>query len=99
MHGEKGSEIGARNRSQTPLDGPHAVLWQPDLSITDLGTLPGALFKLSVATGINKSGQIVGYSSTAGGFGSPHAVRWEPDGTIIDLGTFPGGTTSRGRRQ
>jgi probable HAF family extracellular repeat protein len=49
-------------------------------AITDLGSLGGS----SVATAINASGQIVGYSYPA--TGSPHAFLWS-NGVMTDLGT------------
>ena len=42
----------------------------------------------SVATAINPSGQVVGYSGTAGG--EAHAFSWTPAGGMIDLGTLGG---------
>jgi probable HAF family extracellular repeat protein len=56
--------------------------------MTDLGTLGGSY---SYAYGINDSGQVVGYSRTAGGL--DHAFMWS-GGTMTDLGTL-GGTYSR----
>ena len=56
--------------------------------MTDLGTLGGTY---SVATGINNSGQIVGYADTASG--QTHAFLYS-GGTMTDLGTLPGGTYS-----
>ena len=55
--------------------------------LTDLGTLSGG--NASTAYGINRRGQIVGYSNTVAG-GPPHAVLWEC-GKLIDLGMLPGG--------
>jgi probable HAF family extracellular repeat protein len=43
--------------------------------------LPGDTY--SAALGINASGQVVGYSTTAGDAG--HAVEWTPGGGITDL--------------
>ena len=45
-----------------------------ELSITDLGTLPGGDFSLSSAQDINSRGQVVGVSTTASG--DFHAVLW-----------------------
>jgi probable HAF family extracellular repeat protein len=53
--------------------------------MTDLGTLGGTT---SSASGINNSGEIVGYATTAAG--ATHATTWE-NGTITDLD--PNGTT------
>ena len=77
------------------LMGAQPVLGQPggarQLSITDLGTLPGGDF--SVAEGINARGQVVGESNTASG--ATHAFLWE-DGRMTDLGTLPGGGEAHG---
>ncbi len=67
----------------------------PSITILDLGTLGGTF---SQAAAINHRGQVVGYSSTAGGgcggsAPSCHAFLWD-HGTMIDLGTL-GGTFSR----
>ena len=74
----------------TPSGPRHPCLWQADGTITDLGTLPGAVDD-GWANGINNSGQIVGCSKAPSG--SYHACLWQ-DGTITDLGTLPGGVLS-----
>src|ERR1700687_4386407 len=56
---------------------------------TNLGTLGGTI---SVANALNVSGQVVGYSTTAGD-AATHAFSWTPGGAMVDLGTL-GGTTS-----
>jgi probable HAF family extracellular repeat protein len=56
--------------------------------MTDLGTLPGD--SSSYATGINASGQVVGYSGTAGG--AQHAFLYS-NGMMTDLGTLGGGSS------
>ena len=55
----------------------------------DLGTLNGGNF--SVATAINPTGKVVGWSSLVGGRadGQLHAFLWE-DGVMTDLGTLGG---------
>src|SRR5215211_3543219 len=69
------------------LVGAHPASAQ--LSITDLGTLPGGdSFDSSTASGINDRGQIVGQSDTPSF--ELHAFLWE-DGKMSDLGTLPGG--------
>jgi probable HAF family extracellular repeat protein len=70
---------------------PHAVLWDRGV-ITDLGTLPGAVYSQSAASAINDGGQIVGYSSSPVDFGNDHAVVWK-DGKITDLGAPPQGAS------
>jgi probable HAF family extracellular repeat protein len=62
--------------SITSSGSQHAFLWQ-DGTMTDLGVLPGATFPSSIASDINNTGQIVGWS---GG----RAVIWE-DGEIRAL--------------
>ncbi|HEV2342738.1 MAG TPA: hypothetical protein VGS97_01485 [Actinocrinis sp.] len=59
--------------------------------MTDLGTLDGAAAS-SNALAINGTGQIVGWSTAAGGTGN-HAFL-DTNGTMIDLGTIDGGTAS-----
>jgi probable HAF family extracellular repeat protein len=59
------------------------------MTIVDLGTLPGGSF--STALDINDRGQVVGVSNNAEG--ANRAVLWD-NGRIVDLGTLPGGTHS-----
>jgi probable HAF family extracellular repeat protein len=68
----------------------HAFLWKPDAGMRDLGTLqpvegsPGQYLGTSEARAINKSGQVVGYSTVAGG--AEHAFLYEPeDDRMYDL--------------
>jgi probable HAF family extracellular repeat protein len=62
-------------------------------TITDLGTLGG---NYSQAFGINASGQVVGYSVTAGSStaGASQDAFLYSGGTMTDLGTLPGGSES-----
>lgn len=61
-------------------------------NVTDLGTLGGSV---SLAYGVNASGQVVGGSTAADG--SPHAFLYTA-GTMQDLGVLPGGGTSAAGR-
>lgn len=65
----------------------HAVLWQNG-KLKVLAKLPGG--NNSVAMGINKHGQVVGWSDSLGS--TKQAVLWE-NGTIKNLGTFDGNAT------
>ncbi len=64
-----------------------AMVWNPDGSVTQLGTLGGAN---SYATGINNSGQVIGHAGTASGY--DHAFL-EAGGAMQDLGTLDGGSS------
>lgn len=57
--------------------------------MTSLGTLPGGM--VSVANGINSSGQIVGYSGANSAQTRAFAYS---NGTMTDIGTLPGGNTA-----
>ncbi len=63
----------------------HAVSWDNNGDITDLGTLPGD--DDSAASAINDLGEIVGTSNGANG---GHAVTWNRTGTISALPDLPG---------
>jgi probable HAF family extracellular repeat protein len=69
-----------------------AVASGAEYTITDLGVLPGAFS--STATGINLSGQVVGFSSPIGG-NPPRAFLYQ-NGRMTDLGTAPGASDSQG---
>jgi probable HAF family extracellular repeat protein len=72
--------VGYYNNAQ-----PHAFLWSQSTGLQDLGTLGGCC---SRATGINNSGQVVGWSFPP--TGSPaHPFVWTAQGGMHDLG-FPG---------
>jgi probable HAF family extracellular repeat protein len=71
----------------------HALKWSARGSITDLGTLLGALGN-SDAYAINNAGRVVGDSQVSLG-GPLHAVEWSADGVITDLGVLPGGSNSQ----
>jgi probable HAF family extracellular repeat protein len=73
----------------------HAVLWRKDGTPINLGNLGGTPSNSSlafVATDINNSGQICGFSDLKGDL-TNHAFFWE-DGVMTDLGTLPGDYSS-----
>ena len=67
----------------------HAFLWESNSGMQDLGTLFGDPF--SVGTGVNDSGEVVGYSANAQNVS--HAFAWTAKTGMIALPT-PAGTTS-----
>jgi probable HAF family extracellular repeat protein len=78
--------------------GPHAVLWDTDGSVTDLGNLGGAV--LNIGLSINNQGQVVGFSSLTdqgSPFNGTHAFRWTRATGMQDLGTLSGDVVSGGQ--
>jgi probable HAF family extracellular repeat protein len=64
----------------------HAVMWERNGAIIDLGLPPGRTVGTTTARGINERGQIVGgYQTSTGEPGSVLALLWSA-GTITDLG-------------
>ena len=79
---------------------PHAVLWEADGSVHDLGNLGGTVNTdlLSIgnaALAINNRGQVAGVSALPGNQ-STHAFLWTKKTGIRDLGTLPGDVNSAG---
>jgi probable HAF family extracellular repeat protein len=74
-----------------PPGGPHAVLWEKDGSVTDLGTLPGGIGN-NVATSINDRGEVVGTALVSDG--SVHAFFWSRQRGMQDLGVPPNDVVS-----
>ena len=68
----------------------HAVIWMKNDTLRDLGTLPGDT--ASEASGINNSGDVVGYSSGPNG---TRAFLWTRKNGMQNLGILPGGTSSK----
>lgn len=64
-----------------------AVVWNPDGSVTVLGTLGGTR---SQGTAVNDSGDVAGFASLADGYQNAFA---EIGGMMIDLGTLGGGNS------
>lgn len=63
------------------------IVWNPNGSITVLGTFGGSG---SQATGVNDSGEVVGFASLSDGYQNAFA---EIGGSMIDLGTLGGGSS------
>jgi probable HAF family extracellular repeat protein len=64
----------------------HAVLWDKDGSLTDLGSLGGPV---NIATSINNHGAVVGTSPSLSD-GTIHAFLWTRQAGMTDYGAFPG---------
>ena len=69
----------------------HAMYWDSSTGMVDLGSLGGD----SQASGINDSGQIVGYSYLADE-STVHMVMWTTTGGIVDLGSIDNSEYSQG---
>jgi probable HAF family extracellular repeat protein len=67
-------------------NGPHAVLWEKDLTRINLGTLPGGL--TTVPTSINNRGEVVGNVQFADG--TVHPFLWTKKDGMQDLGVPSG---------
>ncbi len=63
------------------------IIWNPDGSTTLLSTFGGAS---SQATGVNASGEVVGFASLADGYQNAFS---EIGGMMVDLGTLGGGSS------
>jgi probable HAF family extracellular repeat protein len=71
----------------------HATIWDSATGMVDLGTLGGAN---SYATGINDSGQVVGYSELPGTT-ITHTFIWTAAGGMVDIGSFGKSKSSQGQ--
>jgi probable HAF family extracellular repeat protein len=100
---ENGQAVGASGHcSNTVLPpfafGPHAVLWERDGSVIDLGTLGGPIDAKAgighMALSLNNLAQVVGGSALPDS--SVHGFLWSPDSGMRDLGTLPGDAGSVG---
>jgi probable HAF family extracellular repeat protein len=90
---DQGQAVGASGLcSNTPLppnnqpNAPHAVLWEKDGSVVNLGSIDGA--SANIATSINDAGEVVGNSHLPDG--TVHPFVWGRNSGIRDLGAFPG---------
>ncbi len=63
----------------------HAVMWDRDGTVTDLGNLGGAS---NIAGNINNRGEVVGTAQAPDG--TIHAFRWTKQTGMQDYGAFPG---------
>ena len=91
---DKGQAVGASglcSNTSLPPNGPpgapHAVLWEKDGSVTDLGILPGGV-GANVATSINNRGEVVGNVQLSDG--TFHPFLWTRQTGMHALGAFPG---------
>jgi probable HAF family extracellular repeat protein len=80
--------------------GEHAVLWDKNGTVHDLGNLGGSanpevLAAGNVAFGINNKGQVTGISVLSDGVNS-HAFLWTASNGMQDLGTLAGDNISGG---
>ena len=80
--------------------GPHAVMWDADGSVHDLGNLggtgnPGLLGIGNVAFAINNQSQVTGVSVMPDEVNT-HAFLWTAASGMRDLGTLPGDNISAG---
>jgi probable HAF family extracellular repeat protein len=95
---DKGQAVGVSGRCNNTIlpplaGGPHAILWEQDGSVHDLGNLGGTGNALrvtgNVASAINNQGQVVGVSALPGNT-TNHAFLWTKEKGMRDLGTLPG---------
>lgn len=73
------------------LSARHAVLWQADGAVMDLGNLGGEFWHTPMA--INERGDVVGFSNPPGGDLNADSLRaflWTNEGGMQDLGRLPG---------
>jgi probable HAF family extracellular repeat protein len=80
--------------------GPHAVLWERDGSVQDLGNLGGTVNTGLLAAGteawvINNRGMVAGQSDLAGNKAF-HPFLWTRETGMIDLGVLPGDLVGAG---
>jgi len=89
-----GASGSCANTAPPPIAfGPHAVLWERDGTVTDLGTLGGTVdFEANIGNNglsLNNLGQVVGVSALKGNL-TQHGFLWNRGSGMRDLGTLPG---------
>ena len=102
---DRGQAVGASgscaNTELPPLaNGPHAVIWDTDGSVTDLGNLGGTANPSisgvgNIGLAINNQGQVAGVSALAGST-TTRAFFWTRETGMHDLGTLSGDVQSAG---
>lgn len=66
---------------------PHAVLWEPDGTAHDLGSLVNGA-AINIPGGINDRGEVAGGAQSSNG--APHAFLWTREAGMQDLGALSG---------
>ena len=103
---DSGQVVGTSGRCSNTLlppiaGGPHAVLWEKDGSVHDLGNLGGTVNTAipgpqNIGFSINNAGQVTGLAAMPDGL-SGHAFLWTKEtAKMRDLGVLPGDATSLG---
>jgi probable HAF family extracellular repeat protein len=102
---DHGQAVGSSGRcANTTLPGfaggPHAVLWEKDGSVHDLGNLGGTANPAvpgvaNIGFVINNGGQVTGVSALPGNT-TTRAFLWTREKGMQNLGTLPGDTNSSG---
>lgn len=102
---DHGQAVGSSGRCADTLlpgfaGGPHAVLWEKDGSVHDLGSLGGTANPAvpgvaNIAFVINNRGQVTGVSALPGNTNT-RAFLWTREKGMQSLGTLPGDTNSTG---
>lgn len=102
---DKGQAVGSTGTCANTIVPPfaigaHAVIWDENGAVRDLGNLGGAanpnvLGTGNVAFAINNKTQVTGVSVLPDGINT-HAFLWTPGTGMRDLGTLPGDNISAG---
>lgn len=76
----------------------HAVMWEADGTVHNLGRIGQPIWNTPVA--VSNRGEVVGFDNVPGGATPtsfhPHAFKWTAHAGMTDLGTLPGDTLSEG---